>query len=157
GTALTDSNNPIRTSVISAARTWSDGNGNYVPDCDLTNLAANGECGPIADQNFGKSNPRATSYAADVLRGFGVRNYIWDFSAEVQDQIGPRLSLTAGYYRNSAHNFRVTDNQVVTPADYSPFCITAPVDPRLPGGGGYQVCGLYDVNPNKFGQVRNVV
>ena len=36
---------------------------------------------------------------------------------------------------------------LVTPADFSPFCITAPSDSRLPGGGGYQVCGLYDVSP----------
>ena len=26
-----------------------------------------------------------------------------------------------------------------------PFCITAPPSPDLPGGGGYPVCGLYDV------------
>src|SRR5262249_19433222 len=54
-------------------------------------------------------------------------------------------------------NFRVTDNLAVTPADYSPYCITAPVNPGLPGGGGFQTCGLYDVVPSKFGQVNNLV
>jgi hypothetical protein len=38
-----------------------------------------------------------------------------------------------------------------------PFCITAPTDPRLPHGGGYPVCGMYDVVPAKFGQVSNFV
>jgi hypothetical protein len=27
----------------------------------------------------------------------------------------------------------------------------------LPGGGGYQVCGLYDVSPSKFGLAQNLV
>jgi hypothetical protein len=65
--------------------------------------------------------------------------------------------MTAGYYRNWYGNFLVTDNTLVTPADFNPFCITAPTDSRLPGGGGYQVCGLYDVSPAKFGQVNSVV
>ncbi len=45
----------------------------------------------------------------------------------------------------------------MTPADYDTFCITAPTDSRLPNGGGYQVCGLADVKPGKFGQVDNLV
>jgi hypothetical protein len=35
--------------------------------------------------------------------------------------------------------------------------VTAPVDARLPGGGGYQVCGLYNVVPAKFDRVNNLV
>ena len=66
-------------------------------------------------------------------------------------------SITGGYYRNWFGNFLVTDNTLVTPADYDPYCVTAPTDSRLPNGGGYQVCGLYDIKPGKFGQVSSVV
>jgi hypothetical protein len=51
----------------------------------------------------------------------------------------------------------VVDNQSLTPADFSQYCVTAPRDARLPGGGGYQVCGLYDVSSAKFGQGVEVV
>src|SRR5262249_38550070 len=34
---------------------------------------------------------------------------------------------------------------------FSPYCVTAPVDSRLPGGGGNQICGLYDISAAKFG------
>ena len=43
------------------------------------------------------------------------------------------------------------------PEDFDPFCVTAPLDPRLPGGGGYQVCGLYAIKQDKFGQSQNLV
>ena len=70
---------------------------------------------------------------------------------------GRGVSLSGGYYRNWFGSFLATDNILVTPADFDPFCITAPIDSRLPGGGGYQVCGLYDVTPGKFGQVNSVI
>jgi hypothetical protein len=163
--------NPLSTSVNNVTRTWSDVNGNYVPDCDLTNFAANGECGAISNVNFGQNNPNAQRYDDDLLRGFGVRDYFWDVTAEIQHQLAPRMSVTAGYYRNWSKHFDpsggalvggqlgsgVADNLAVTPADFDPYCITASRDPRLPGGGGYQVCGLYDVVPAKFGQGVEVV
>jgi outer membrane receptor protein involved in Fe transport len=43
------------------------------------------------------------------------------------------------------------DDRTLSPADFDTFCITAPSDPRLPQGGGYEVCGLYDLKPNRFG------
>jgi hypothetical protein len=173
GTELAYNANPITTSVNSVTRTWTDTNGNLIPDCDLTNFAANGECLAISNLNFGKNNPNATRYAQDVTQGFGVRPYLWDVSAEVQQQLYEGVSVSAGYYGNSARNLTTVYNPTlgsvtspyvtairnlaVTSADFDPYCITAPVDPRLPNGGGYQVCGLYDVNPAKFGQFQNLV
>jgi hypothetical protein len=163
-TTVPAANNPITTSVNSVNRTWNDNmfpagdprNGNFIPDCDLKNPAGNGECGPFDNTNFGQLNV-TTRYLDDVLNGFGARNSSWDFATEIQHQLFSRVSVTAGYYRNWAAHFRVTDNLLVTPSDFSEYCITSPVDPRLPGGGGQKVCGLYDVAPAKFGQVNNVV
>jgi len=156
GTNIAQANNPIVTSVNSVTRTWSDANGNFVPDCDLGNGAANGECGPYSNANFGRT-AITTRYADDALLGFGHRGYTWEVATEVQHQITPQVSLTAGYYRNWAGNFLVSDNVATAAGDYTPFCITAPADPRLPGGGGYQVCGMYDVAPARFGRVSTLV
>jgi hypothetical protein len=169
GTEIAESANPINTSVNAAARGWTDTNRNYVPDCDLGNFGDNGECRAIADSNFGKNNPFATRYDPDVLDGWGKRDFNWDFSTEIQHELSPGFGLTGGYYRNTGGYFRyafgspfsskqrVTDNLAVTPADFDPYCVTAPFDSRLPGGGGYQVCGLANIKPEKFGQVNNLV
>jgi outer membrane receptor protein involved in Fe transport len=65
--------------------------------------------------------------------------------------------MNVGYFRTWYDNFRVTDNLAVTAADYDPFCVTAQLDSRLPGGGGQAICGLYDIKPAKFGLVDNLV
>ena len=79
----------------------------------------------------------------------------WQFGVSVQQQLLPRVSLEVGYLKRWLQNFTATDNLVVTPADFTPFSITAPSDPRLPNGGGYVVDGLYNVVPGKFGQTSN--
>jgi hypothetical protein len=50
-----------------------------------------------------------------------------------------------------------TQNQAVTNADFSPYCISVPSDPKLPGGGGNQLCGFYDVIPSLAGKFNNVI
>ena len=148
--------NPIATSVNSANRSWNDTNKNYVPDCDLGNFAKNGECGALNNLNFGKNNPDATRWDERVLEGWAKRDSNWDLSTEVQHELTRGLSLTAGYYRNWNSPNRVTDNILVGPADYDLYCITAPKDPRLAGGGGYQICGLAAIREEKFGVVEDV-
>ena len=153
---ITTNIDPITTAVNNVTRTWNDADGDYVPDCDLALRTRNGECGDVNNFNFGGLTPN-TTYADDAIHGYGRRGYNWDFSTEIQRELRPGWSITGGYYRNWFGNFLVTDNTLVTPADFDPYCITAPADARLPGGGGYQVCGLYDIKPEKFGQVNSVV
>ncbi len=69
----------------------------------------------------------------------------------MQRELLQGVSLDVSYFRTWSGNFLVTDDRAVGPSDYDTFSITAPVDPRLPGGGGYVIAGLYDLKPAKFG------
>ena len=60
----------------------------------------------------------------------------------MQHEIVPRVSVNAGYFRRCYGNLRVQDNLNIGPTDYSPYSVTAPLDSRLPNGGGYVVAGL---------------
>jgi Carboxypeptidase regulatory-like domain len=135
---------PLRT-VQSVTRTWTDLDRDYIPDCDLLNLQANGgECGIVNNLAYGNPVP-STTYDPDTLSGWGKRLYNWETSVSVQHELRPRVSIDVGYFRRWYGNFLVTDNLVLTPTDYDPFSVTAPVDPRLPGGGGNVVNGLYNI------------
>jgi carboxypeptidase family protein len=155
-TGYSDVVNPIVAAVNNASRTFSDTNGNFYPDCDLSNPAANGECGTLSNSNFGKGIV-TTAFDPGVLNGWGRRPYDWEIQGGVQHELLGGVSINATYTRHWWKNLLVTDNLAASPSDYSPFCVTAPVDPRLPGGGGNQICGFYDINPNKFGQVNNYI
>jgi len=147
--------NPITRIATTASRGWTDANGNYVPDCVLTNPLANGECGQMNALTFG--TPTQTTAAIDpkILDGWGVRSNDWQIGASVQQQVLPRVAVEIGYFRRWLNNFTVTDNLLVGPGDFTPYSLTAPSDPRLPGGGGYTVDGLYNVVQSKFGQTSN--
>jgi hypothetical protein len=75
----------------------------------------------------------------------------------LQHELAPGVAMTFGYFRTWYGNLRVTANQALTPADFQSYCIPGPTDPRLVGGGGETICGLFDVVPSKFGQSRQVV
>jgi hypothetical protein len=154
---ISRNNNPVQTSVNTVTRTWQDTNGNYIPDCDLTNPAANGECGAISNNFFGQINPKANVYAPDVLTGYGNRPYNWQTSVTLQHQLRQGVSVNFGYFRTWYGNFYTTDNVSLGPGNFNSYCLTAPSSLQLPGGGGYPICGLFDVTPSLFGVVKNVI
>lgn len=156
GVGITEQVNPQLSLVLSSPRAWNDANGNYVPDCDLNATTANGECGALANSRFGTVN-LTRSFANDVLNGNQIRPMNWQYAASVQQELRPGMALNVGYFRTVFGNISVTDNARVAPGDFDQYCVTTPVDARLPGGGGQQLCGLHDVKPASFGQVDNVV
>lgn len=141
--------NPVNRDVLSATRTWTDPNGDFVPQ--------ESELGPLSNNQFGRPNTLATTLDPTLTSGWGARGYDWEFTVGVQRELLPNVSTNVAYFRRVYGNFTVTDNLAVTPADYDPYCVTAPVDARLPRGGGYELCGLYDLNPSRFGRVNNFV
>lgn len=148
--------NPTARVAGQTNRAWNDRNGNFTPDCDMLDPQANGECGRWSNINFGRQ-VFTTTYDPAVLSGWNRREYSWDLTATIDQQIAPRVSVEVSYARRVWGNFTVTDNRAVGPADYDPFSLVAPVDPRLPDGGGFTVGDLYDISPAKFGQVDNFV
>src|SRR6185436_553384 len=109
-TSVALDSNPVNTLVTQETRSWNDANRNFVPDCDLLNVSANGECGALANQNFGLPVAGAT-YDPDLMRGWGKRGYNWEFGASIQQEIVARTSIDVGYFRRSFGNQRVTTNR----------------------------------------------
>jgi hypothetical protein len=124
---------------------------------DASVPGANGECGALSDATFGQVKAGSTRYAADALSGFNKSFNNWQGSVSVQQQLRQGMALNVGYFRTWYGGFLATDNQAVTAANFNSYCISAPLNSQLPGGGGNQICGLYDITPALFGQVNNLV
>jgi hypothetical protein len=148
--------NPLAATVTSVTRAITDGN--FVPTCDLTVLTANGDCGPVNNPNFGKPNI-VSHYDTGAINANRTTN--WEGSGSIQHELLPGVAIMAGYFRRWYQNLYYTQNQAISPGDFDSYCITAPSDSRLPNGGGYPVCGLYDMKPSsvaagKFGATNNL-
>ena len=151
GTSIAQTINPLEAIQVSSSRSWGDlpfqgGNGNFVPDCDFDNFAANGECGPIRDPEFGTS-AIVQSYDPDLLEGWGKRPYNWQNSVSIQHELFPGWSLEVGWFRTAYGNFRVADNLNIGPEHFSEFSIVAAEDPRLGPFSGATIGGLYTITP----------
>jgi len=154
GSPLALDTSPLNTLVTSTTRSWNDANRNFIPDCNLLSPILNDECGAMTNAAFGTARP-GTTYDPSLLRGWGKRTANWEFSAGVQHELLPRTSIDVAYFRRVYQNFVITDNRAVSAADFDRFSITAPSDPRLPGGGGNTVSGLYDLKPASFGRAAD--
>jgi hypothetical protein len=148
GPASPTTYNPVNNLVRTATRPWTDPNGDGV--------IQDSELGALSNSLFGQQvvNTRID----DGLRsGWGARSYNWETSAGLQHEVFPGTSLEFSYFRRSYGNFSVTDNVMTTPADFDQYCVTAPPDSRLPGGGGERICDLWDVTPLQYGKVDNLL
>lgn len=148
----TNNVHPVIAATNNVARNWTDRNNDRIVQGDPLNPAANDELGPSPNNNFGRPNT-TLRFDPDWASGLNVRPYNWETLVTLQHELIPRVGVEVAYSRRTYGNFIINDNQLTSPADFDPFCITAPSSARLPGGGGQQICGLYDLNPTKVGQV----
>jgi hypothetical protein len=161
--AIARLNNPASTvatnnfTIPNQGRVWNDANGNFIPDCDLTIGTANGECGPNLNPNFGSAVP-GTVYSRSIMEGWGVRPYNWEFSVGLQQEVLPRVSVSAGYFRRINGNFWTTDNEALAASDFTRYSVTVPTITSPVGqlaNVNQTVTGLFD--PNILLPARNVV
>ena len=145
--------NPLIRTAMSTTRGWTDTNRglraglrSHQPGGERrmrrgwTTRTSGSRCSP------GPSIPTTSAAGAPVP-------YNWAMGLSVQQEVVPRVSVNVGYFRNWWGNWYVVDNRATSLADYTPFSIKAPLDPRLPNGGGYTIGGLYNLVPDKVGQV----
>jgi Carboxypeptidase regulatory-like domain len=144
-TAFAAQNNPI-TYNLTATRPWTDANNDLIPQPN--------ELGGLSNNNWG-TGATTSSVDPELSRGWHKRQYNWETSVGIQHELLPAVAVNVAYVRRAYGNFTAVDNLAVTPENYSPFCINVPVDARLPEGGGNQICDVYDLNPDKRGQVQN--
>ena len=166
GTALSSYSNfgnPVGRLSTQITRSWNDSlfpvgdprRQNYWPDCDLLSPLANDECGAMSESEL---RPADFHHAGGPRRPHGLGCVAIQLGVlhEHPARAGATGRRGRGYFRRIYGNFTVTDNLATSPNDFDPFSVPAPVDPRLPDGGGYVVSGLYNLNPSKVGQVDNL-
>jgi Carboxypeptidase regulatory-like domain len=143
--------NPVEALSRTDVRPWTDLDRNGLPlDAD-GNIQFNELGTSTATATFGR-NVSTTRYDPGVLDGWHKRAYNFEWTVAAQHQLADRVSVNGGYYRRTFGNQTFTDDLRFDANSYDSFCMNAPVDPALPGGGGYQVCGIQDLKPAVFAQ-----
>jgi len=153
---MTAAINPVFSTFNSAARSWTDSNGNFLPDCDLVNPLQNGECGQDNPLGFGGLN-RLNNFSDAVRSGLNIRPYNWEGSVGINHEVTTGVGVGLAYFHRRYGGQTVTRNILAGPSDYDPFCVTAPTDPLLGAVSGQQICGFMNIKPTLFGQVNNLI
>ena len=131
--------NPMQTNATDT-RQWLDPNGDRIVQGDPLNPALNGELGPSTNLNFGKPITSVRN-DPDWAFGYGLRPSNWEFSAGVQHELIPRVSVDVMYFRRILGNFNATHNQAYVPENYSPYCATTPSDRGCPAAAASGFAG----------------
>jgi hypothetical protein len=148
--SITDNANPEVAIGLTDTRAWRDLDSNGSPFNAAGQIQLNELTASTSTPTFGR-NVSTTTVDPAVLTGWGARAYNWEYAVSVQHELVPRVSLSGGWYRRRFGNQTVIVDNRFSFANNSydgPFCANAPADSNLPNGGGYQVCGLYDLKPS---------
>ncbi|MBS1816878.1 MAG: TonB-dependent receptor [Acidobacteria bacterium] len=150
--AVADDINPVSALSLSDTRPWKDLDNNGLPYDANGNLQFNELSASTSTPTFGK-RVSTTRYDPEVLNGWFKRAYNVEYTFAAQHQLRDGLSVNGGWYRRSFGNTTFTDDLRFNLSSYDgPFCMTAPTNANLPNGGGYQVCGIYNLKPSVFAQ-----
>jgi hypothetical protein len=133
--------NPL--ALSSASLSWTDLNGDDI---------AQGAIGcvylaPGCEMNFAQMPANFGNRALNTVDPNFKRVYNVETTVGVQHELLPRVSVSSNWYRRTFHNLRVTDNLLVTKADYTPVSVFNP----LTG----QPFTIYNLNTSALGRVNN--
>jgi hypothetical protein len=140
-TIFAETYNPMR--IQSDRRTWNDANGD--------DIAQDHEIGPV-NVPFDLVGVRTRNPDPDIKR-----TYQWEFSAGIQRELVPGVSVSANWVRRTFHRLApVTDginsgrdNLFVSQSDYTPIPIQNPIDPT-------ETILVYSISRAKLGLVNEI-
>ena len=128
--------------------------GDSIPQGDPLNPMPNGELlGPSDNPAFG-TPLRTAAFDPAWAFGWGTKKSNWELVGGVQHELLPNVSLDLAYFRRHYVNLHGWDNRAVSVADFDEYVLQAPIDQRLPGGGGYDLT-LVDMRPDAFGRLQD--
>jgi hypothetical protein len=121
--------------IQSDRRNWSDTNGD--------DIAQDNEIGPV-NTPFNISGVSNRVPDPDIKRP-----YQWEYSAGVQREVRPGMSVSAGWVRRQFHRLFWSDNILVSHEDYTIVQIPNPLDAS-------EMIPIYNLNRAKLGQVQQI-
>jgi hypothetical protein len=148
---------------LTSSRSWLDNNQNFIPDCDLTNPAAQGPtqtglnnqidtCGAPAGANLNFYDNQLRPNLAvdpDARYGWGKRPYSWEYAVAAQHELSTGLAVNGGVFWRSFGNFIVTDNTSANASNFTEFSITPTLIPTPPASAGGEQLPA-DINTGRF-------
>jgi hypothetical protein len=132
-TIFAETYNPMR--IQTDRRTWTDLNGD--------DIAQNNEIGPV-NTPFDLVGVRTRNPDPDIKR-----SYQWEFSAGVQRELIPRVSVSANWVRRTFRRLTWRENLLVSHTDYTPIPIQSPINPS-------ETIPVYSISRPQLGRVNEL-
>lgn len=104
-------------------------------------IAQDNEIGPAASATFGRALDRTLG---DLERAYNI-----EYTAAIQRELLPRVSVSASYFHRTWKGLEYQDNVLISPADYTPFQIPNPMNAS-------EMLTVYNLDRNKRGQLAIV-